>query len=135
MVYNEKAIAESKFDDVADIASGKDNCCIRVRVVRLWKVPAFLNPSEYGSLEMVLIDEKGGKIHASIRKQLIGLYRTTLHPYKIIFLLKTKLIPSDGAGISEFGLTITNIDEVCAHTHDYEYLVDVIGLVTGMSAE
>jgi hypothetical protein len=52
-----------------------------------------------------------------------GLYRTTLHPYKIIFLLKTKLIPSNGAGISEFGLTITNIDEVCAHTHDYEYLV------------
>jgi hypothetical protein len=44
MVYNEKAVADSKFDDVADIASGKDNFCIRVRVVRLWKVPAFLNP-------------------------------------------------------------------------------------------
>jgi hypothetical protein len=47
MVYNEKAIVDSKFDDVADIASGKDNFCIRVRVVRLWKVPAFLNPYEY----------------------------------------------------------------------------------------
>jgi hypothetical protein len=58
MVYNEKAVVDSKFDDVADIASGKDNFCIRVRVVRLWKVPAFLNPSEYSSLEMVLIDEK-----------------------------------------------------------------------------
>jgi hypothetical protein len=58
MVYNEKAVVDSKFDDVADIASGRDNFCIRVRVVRLSKVPAFLNPSEYGSLEMVLIDEK-----------------------------------------------------------------------------
>ncbi|KAK2365938.1 replication factor A protein [Trifolium repens] len=159
MVYNEKAVVDSKFDDVADIASGRDNFCIRVRVVRLSKVPAFLNPSEYGSLEMVLIDEKGGKIHASIKKQLMymyesklkagqvyeisnfaifpqsGLYRTTLHPYKIIFLLKTKLNPSEGAGISEFGLTFTKIDEICAHTHDYEYLVDVIGVVTGMSAE
>jgi hypothetical protein len=28
--------------------------------VRLWKVPAFLNPSEYSSIEMVLIDEKVG---------------------------------------------------------------------------
>jgi hypothetical protein len=58
MVCNEKATVDSKIDDVADIASGRDNFCIRVRVVRLWKVPAFLNPSEYGSLEMVLIDEK-----------------------------------------------------------------------------
>jgi hypothetical protein len=58
MVYNEKAVVDSKFDDVADIASGRDNFCIRVRVVRLWKVHAFLNPSEYGFLEMVLIDEK-----------------------------------------------------------------------------
>jgi hypothetical protein len=58
MVYNEKADVESRFDCVADIASGKDNFSIRVRVVRLWKVPAFLNPSEYSSLEMVLIDEK-----------------------------------------------------------------------------
>ncbi|KAK2388831.1 replication protein A 70 kDa DNA-binding subunit C [Trifolium repens] len=135
MVYNEKADVESRFDCVADIASGKDNFSIRVRVVRLWKVPAFLNPSEYSSLEMVLIDEKGGKIQASIRKQLIGLYRTTLHPYKIIFLLRTKLTPSDGAGISEFGLAFTKIDEICAHTQDYEYLVDVIAVFTGMSAE
>jgi hypothetical protein len=45
MVYNEKANVDSNFDDVADIASGKDNFCIRVRVVRLWKVPAFLKPS------------------------------------------------------------------------------------------
>jgi hypothetical protein len=45
MVYNEKANVDSNFDDVADIASGKDNFYIRVRVVRLWKVPAFLKPS------------------------------------------------------------------------------------------
>jgi hypothetical protein len=86
-------------------------------------------------------------IHASIRRQLMymyetklkegqvyeisnfaifpqsGLYRTTLHPYKIVFLLKTELNPSDCAGISEFGLTFTNFNEICAHTHDYEYLV------------
>jgi hypothetical protein len=58
MVYNEKGVVDSNFDAVADIASGKENFCIRVRVVRMWKVPAFLNPSEYASLEMVLIDEK-----------------------------------------------------------------------------
>ncbi|WJX48939.1 hypothetical protein P8452_35436 [Trifolium repens] len=71
---------------------------------------------------MVLIDEKGGKIHASIRKQLMYMY-------------ESKLKEGQGAGISDFGLTFTNIDEICAHTHDYEYLVDVIGVLTGMSAE
>jgi hypothetical protein len=81
MVYNEKAIAESKFDDVADIASGKDNCCIRVRVVRLWKVPAFLNPSEYGSLEMVLIDEK-----VSIYLIFFMLcFLVNFHPFGVVF--------------------------------------------------
>ncbi|WJX70584.1 hypothetical protein P8452_54675 [Trifolium repens] len=78
---------------------------------------------------MVLIDEKGGKIHASIKKQLMYMYESKLKAGQ------TKLNPSEGAGISEFGLTFTKIDEICAHTHDYEYLVDVIGVVTGMSAE
>ncbi|KAK2405460.1 replication protein A 70 kDa DNA-binding subunit C [Trifolium repens] len=40
---------------------------IKARVVRMRKVPAFLNPSESISLEMVLIDVKGGKIHVSVR--------------------------------------------------------------------
>ncbi|KAK2414171.1 replication protein A 70 kDa DNA-binding subunit C [Trifolium repens] len=109
MVYNEKAIVDSKFDDVADISSGKDNFCIRVRVVRLWKVPAFLNPSEYSSLEMVLIDEKGGKIHASIRRQLMYMYETKL---------------KEGQDF-----------QLCYFSSKWSYLVDVIGVVTGMSAE
>ncbi|KAK2455678.1 oxidation resistance protein [Trifolium repens] len=58
MVYNESAKVDSKFSDVADIAPGKDNLHIKVRVIRMWKVLAFLNPSDYSSLEMVLVDEK-----------------------------------------------------------------------------
>ncbi|GAU48941.1 hypothetical protein TSUD_373500 [Trifolium subterraneum] len=38
----------------------------------LWKVPAFLNPYEFSSVEMVLVDEKG-KIHATVRKLLMAL--------------------------------------------------------------
>ncbi|KAK2397627.1 replication protein A 70 kDa DNA-binding subunit C [Trifolium repens] len=74
---------------------------IQVRVLRLWKVSAFLNPSETSSIEMVLVDEKGGKIHTTIRKQML----------------------------------LTSLAEVCGHSHDYEFLVDVIGLMTGVSAE
>jgi hypothetical protein len=47
-----------KFDDIADILPGKEDVRINVRVLRLWKVPAFLNPSESTSIEMVLVDQK-----------------------------------------------------------------------------
>ncbi|KAK2409557.1 replication factor A protein [Trifolium repens] len=96
-------------------------------VLRLWKVPTFLNPSENGSIKMVLFDDKGGKIHATVKN--------TLHPYKIVFQLKTKVKLSECSSITPYGLTVTNISDVCAHTHDYEFLVDVIGYMTELSAE
>ncbi|GAU27941.1 hypothetical protein TSUD_146560 [Trifolium subterraneum] len=58
MIHNEKGSAGIEFDRVADILPSKENVCITVRVILLWKVPAFLNPSESSSLDMVLIDEK-----------------------------------------------------------------------------
>ncbi|GAU24722.1 hypothetical protein TSUD_355510 [Trifolium subterraneum] len=58
MVYMEKGSVDVVFDDIADIMYGKENLHIKVRVVRLWKVPSFLNPSEFTSVEMVLVDEK-----------------------------------------------------------------------------
>ncbi|WJX37232.1 hypothetical protein P8452_25014 [Trifolium repens] len=53
---------------VAEIVPNQGSVRIKVHVLRLWKVPSFLNPSEISSIEMVLIDDKGVKIHASIRK-------------------------------------------------------------------
>jgi hypothetical protein len=58
MVYNEKEKVDSKFDDVTDILPDKENVSIKVEVIHLWKVPAFLNPCESSSLELALIDEK-----------------------------------------------------------------------------
>ncbi|WJX13181.1 hypothetical protein P8452_03602 [Trifolium repens] len=78
MVYNEKRKVELEVDDLADILAGKENVRIRVQIVRLWKVPSFVNPSDSISLEMVLVDEKGGKIHASVRKQLIYMFESKL---------------------------------------------------------
>ncbi|KAK2447704.1 replication protein A 70 kDa DNA-binding subunit [Trifolium repens] len=78
MVYNEKRKVELEVDDLADILAGKENVRIRVRIVRLWKVPSFVNPSDSISLEMVLVDENGGKIHASVRKQLIYMFESKL---------------------------------------------------------
>jgi hypothetical protein len=58
MVHMDKHKVELQFADLADILPGKENVRIRVRIVCIWKVPAFLNPSESSSIEMVLVDEK-----------------------------------------------------------------------------
>jgi hypothetical protein len=47
-----------KFDGVAEIVPNQGSVRIEVRVLRLWKIPSFLNPSEISSIEMVLIDDK-----------------------------------------------------------------------------
>jgi hypothetical protein len=58
MVSMENTTSEMNFDDIADILPGKENVCINVRVLRLWKVPAYLNPYESSSIEIVLVDQK-----------------------------------------------------------------------------
>ncbi|GAU17550.1 hypothetical protein TSUD_340940 [Trifolium subterraneum] len=130
MVYNQKAKVYVKFNDIADIDAGKEDLRIKARVIRMWKVPAFSNPSEFSSLEVILVDEKCGKIHATVGRQLIymfegkleeskvyeiygfsifpqtGFYRPTLHPYKLLFQLKIKVRPSESSAIPEFGKTL-----------------------------
>lgn len=46
------------FDSLSDIKPGREAWRIRVRAVRLWKVPAFLSPGQTNSIEMVLVDDK-----------------------------------------------------------------------------
>ncbi|CAJ2664707.1 replication protein A 70 kDa DNA-binding subunit A-like [Trifolium pratense] len=150
---------DSTFDMLCDVVPGRESWRVKVRVIRVWEVPNFLNPDQINSIEMVLIDEKGGKIHATIRKQLLylfknkiseghvykisylavapssGSYRTTLHPYKFFFQMKTKIQICQSDDIPNFGLSISNISDVCSHTIDYDFLVDVMGIMTGISVE
>jgi hypothetical protein len=47
-----------KFDMLSEIVDGKENIRIKVRVIRMWNVPTFLNPSETNTVELVFVDEK-----------------------------------------------------------------------------
>jgi hypothetical protein len=60
MVHMENRLVDDGYDNLADLLLGKENVRIKVHVIHLWKVPAFLKPSEYISLEFVLVDEKVG---------------------------------------------------------------------------
>ncbi|GAU34474.1 hypothetical protein TSUD_387860 [Trifolium subterraneum] len=58
MVPNDSLKVDEMFGDVGDILLGREDLHIKVRVIRLWKVSAFLNPIETSSIEMILVDVK-----------------------------------------------------------------------------
>lgn len=43
---------------IEDIVPGRIDWNLTVRVIRLWVVPEFKNPSNPNTIEMVLLDEK-----------------------------------------------------------------------------
>ncbi|CAJ2671606.1 unnamed protein product [Trifolium pratense] len=62
---------DGKFEDVAGLLPGKEIGAIKVRVLCLWKVPVFMNPMKFNSLEMVLCDEKGEKYMLLLESNLL----------------------------------------------------------------
>ncbi|GAU39160.1 hypothetical protein TSUD_147820 [Trifolium subterraneum] len=77
MVRNDGLKVDEMFNDVADILPGREDVQIKVRVLRLWKVSAFLNPIETSSIEMILVDEKFPLVTISgkIRKMVVEAYK------------------------------------------------------------
>ncbi|CAN7105226.1 unnamed protein product [Brassica rapa subsp. narinosa] len=97
---------------VRELKPRKDMSRIEVRIVRLWRN---YNKESGNTIEMVVVDKEGTRIHVSVGEQLIkkfddklgegdaivlqwfkvydatGEYRTTLHPYKIGFFPTTLL--------------------------------------------
>lgn len=54
---------DAVFDRVCNIAPGREAWRIKVRVLRIWAVPNFINPERTNSLEMVLLDEFVWALH------------------------------------------------------------------------
>ncbi|KAK2398634.1 replication factor A protein [Trifolium repens] len=92
MVFNKKANVDSKFDCVADIVHGKENVRIKVRVIRCGRllVSSILESS---SLEMVLIGEKGGKVHVFVQKRLIYMFQSKLEEGQVYEMSNFTIFP------------------------------------------
>ncbi|WJX63460.1 hypothetical protein P8452_48346 [Trifolium repens] len=97
------------FSNIEEINSDRTTWNIRAKIIRLSPVSDFNRANVPFSLEMVLMDAAGDKIHATIKKTLIykfkidliegkvyclenmgvatnsGVYRSTRHPYKLNF--------------------------------------------------
>ncbi|PNX54579.1 hypothetical protein L195_g048199 [Trifolium pratense] len=143
-----------KFDSLCDAVPGRTSWRFKVRVARLWETAGYLRSDQVNSVEMVLLDFSGGKIHATVRKQLLylfqnkleeglvyvmsfftvapssGAYRSTHHPYKLVFQMKTRVELCEGPEIARYGLSLSTIGQITAHPPDYDYLVEVKNEIT-----
>ncbi|KAG4958695.1 hypothetical protein JHK82_035400 [Glycine max] len=78
----------SRFTSISNIVASRIHWKLKCRIMRLWVVTNFNNPSTETSLEMLLVDEKGGKIHAHVKKSLINDFKTILEEGQTNVLLE-----------------------------------------------
>ncbi|WJX51760.1 hypothetical protein P8452_37926 [Trifolium repens] len=108
---------------------------------------------------MVLMDSEGAKIHATVRKTLIynfkddlregkvyafenmgvatngGAYRTTNHRYKLNFQFTSIVQSLSNQDIVMSPFNFTPTATMVGGSYDNDYLVDVIGMLTGVGSE
>ncbi|XP_061348994.1 replication protein A 70 kDa DNA-binding subunit B-like [Gastrolobium bilobum] len=144
----------SRYDFIKDLNPTKEDWRIKVKVVRSWQVPNFQRKGLGDNVEMVLLDERGGRIHATVkgtlqvRKKITdgevyfiknfgvgfssGNFRPTRHEYHLSFNLRTDVRsivqPNFPANVFDF----VDYDVIEKESSDSPYLVDVIGLLSGV---
>jgi replication factor A1 len=135
------------FSNIEEINSDRTTWNIRAKIIRLWQVSDFNRANVPFSLEMVLMDAAGDKIHATIKKTLIykfkndliegkvycfenmgvatnsGAYRSTRHPYKLNFQYGSLVQRLSNFEILKSPYNFVPISEIVGGSYDCDYLV------------
>ncbi|XP_025665009.1 replication protein A 70 kDa DNA-binding subunit A [Arachis hypogaea] len=147
------------FDMISKMHPPREAWKLKVRVLRLWVVLSFGNHEVPNSMEMILLDEHCEKIQATVKKPLLnrfrdhivegqvyrmtyfaivsnhGSYRATSHEFKLVFLHRTTVVAVDEDVIPKTCFNMFPFSELLNMTQDYDFLVDVIGLLTSVGEE
>ncbi|XP_076929621.1 replication protein A 70 kDa DNA-binding subunit C-like [Bidens hawaiensis] len=74
-----------------ELDATKTNYTIKVRVVRLWRKPNNKNPNEIWSIEMIIMDEEGTKMQASVFKTYFPKFEEHLRVNECYFIFRPTL--------------------------------------------
>ncbi|KAL2941017.1 Replication protein A 70 kDa DNA-binding subunit E [Bienertia sinuspersici] len=97
---------------------------IKVRIILLWGVPNYNNPNVVDSIELVLVDEKGSRIQASIRKTIMQQFSNMEKEGGV-----TVVRECEDVQLPLHGLNFTSFAQILMNEIDDSLLVDVIGEV------
>ncbi|KAL4555264.1 hypothetical protein LXL04_037879 [Taraxacum kok-saghyz] len=71
---------------IRDLALDRDDYMIKVRIIRLWKLTKFSNPNHVYEIDMILMDEEGGKIQCNVEAAFIPRLGKLLEEYATVFI-------------------------------------------------
>ncbi|QHN93866.1 Replication protein A 70 kDa DNA-binding subunit C [Arachis hypogaea] len=131
---------------IAIINPEKEAWNLKVRVIRLWTVPTFTGQLLPNSMEMILVDESGCKIQATLRKTMIYRFKQLFSEGRVYVMKLFSVVPNQGSYrdhclgcicdfIPKFALTISPFTELLETKEDFGFLVDVVGLLVSVSEE
>lgn len=136
-----------KVDTISALNPSKETWNIVSKVERLWVSPSLYGSKLPFSMDMVLLDSNGDKIHATVSKTLIyrfqplltegrvyrisffGVgecgrdFRTTRHPYKINFQIHTSVRVLTNTQINPTPYSFMPISEIMFNDPDTSFLI------------
>ncbi|KAF8098094.1 hypothetical protein N665_0274s0002 [Sinapis alba] len=115
-------------DFVSDLKPFKSMWKVRVKIVRMWKQ---YSGAVGETIEMVLVDSKVlSKLMVNFSvAQSTGSYRTTSHPYHVVFPSTTRVQVCENLPLQWSCLSLVPFKAIMDGTQDPDYLVDVIGQI------
>ncbi|GAU42710.1 hypothetical protein TSUD_382460 [Trifolium subterraneum] len=117
----------NQFANIDEINPDRATWNFRAKNIRLWEVSDFNRTNVPFSIEMVLMDSLGASN--------VGAYRTTHHPYKLNFQFSSLVQRLSNFQILRSPFAFVPISEVVGGSYDTDFLVDVIGFLTGVGQE
>ncbi|GJU83022.1 nucleic acid-binding, OB-fold, replication protein A, OB domain protein [Tanacetum coccineum] len=63
---------------LTELTPFKDDWHIKVRIVKLWKLPSYKNPMETFRIELILLDEEGNTIQATVNNNCVKNHEKSL---------------------------------------------------------
>ncbi|XP_057450757.1 uncharacterized protein LOC130742671 [Lotus japonicus] len=146
-------------DDVSSISKENDVWRVIVKVVRKWMTPNFDRSKLPNSMELVLMDAKGDRIHGKVQRTHVYKFnpllvegrvymlshfsigdsaldfRTTTHTHRIIFGFDSVVQTLTDDPITKSPCSFVYVSDLMSNDQDQTLLVDVIGILTGHSGE
>ncbi|KAL3652485.1 hypothetical protein CASFOL_002166 [Castilleja foliolosa] len=139
------------FSVLNDVHSGSTAWCIKARIIRFYKQPAYLNKNEVGSMELVIHDKEGVRIHVTMKPNIYEKltakmekemqegsvyiiknflvidnttsFRTTHHNHKLKFFRNTTMSLTDEEYFPSHMYNFTTLDQL-----QFDNLIDEVHL-------
>ncbi|CAH1448404.1 unnamed protein product [Lactuca virosa] len=143
---------------IDDVDALRDDLTLKVCVINLWNHMSFYNKDNIWAIELILLDENGRKIQATVYKKCLyrfknllkdgssfyitrpsvasqkpGSFKLTPQDQKLTFVQDTVVTECAEFSGSKFGFSFVEYQSILSFLHPQDTSVDVIGLVVAVS--